>query len=1171
MQLAPDGTLIVSATDLVGFLECDHLVSLELARTRGEVIKPVRDDPQLKLIQERGYAHERRYIAQLEAEGRTIVEMTRGAAKTPEELRAAQDETVTAMQAGADVIFQATFFDGRWRGHPDFLVRRDDRPSVLGEYSYDIADTKLARRVKAAAIVQMCVYADLLAQAQGIPPETIAVVTGDRSAHVHQLADYDAYYRAAKARFEARIDPRAPAVETYPEPVDHCRVCSWWTMCIDRRRADDHLSLVANISRSNRRRLVAAGVDTLEELAGLSEDAAVAKLPPRILNRLRHQASLQLGYRRDHELRYELIPPSDDVPGQGLAALPEPSPLDVFFDIEADPWALDDGLEYLLGWAEIVDREPAYHAIWAHDREQEKAAFELFVDLVQARYDRDPTMHVYHYGGYESGALKRLMQRHATREDEVDRLLRGRTLVNLYDHVVRSAIRASVESYSIKKIEKFYLPEREGGITDAGFSVVEYERWMETSDPAILDAIAAYNRDDCVSTWGLRDWLEARRIEAAPLYPDGIVPRPEPVDPAPSEELAAAQAETRAREEALRVDVPADRAERDEEQQARWLLAAILDWHRREAKPQWWDYYRLLEASIDDLVADGSALGGLTFVEDLGPIKRSRLHRYRFDPSQETKLHAGDSPLDPATGEGAGEVVELDPLRGLIDLKRNPARPHPQALIPGAPFRTDVMRDALGRLADHVVANGLSGPGPYRAVRELILRRPPRATLHPEGAPLVRAGETPLDAARRIVVALDDSVLAIQGPPGTGKTFTGARMALELVAQGRLVGVTAQSHRVIGNFLEAVADAAIEAGVQVRIAQRCDNEDDASPHGSVGRVGSNDALQAGLRAGEYDVVGGTSYLWAREDMAGVASVLFVDEAGQLSLATVCSVGGAARSIVLLGDPQQLPQVSQGTHPEGAEASALEHLLGDARTIAPDRGLFLETTYRLHPQVNAFVSDAFYEGRLEPEAANAIQDLAGGAPVGGEGVRFVGLPHAGGRNRSPEEAEWVVAAIEALRGREWTDRKGRRRVLDVPDVLVVAPYNAQVAEIASLAQQRLGVLPNVGTVDKFQGREAPVSIYSMTTSSPEDAPRDLEFLYSGNRLNVAISRARGLAVLVASPDLLHVACRTPEQMRLVNAFCRFIEIAAEQERDDERAVVVAPVSASEAGELLTLGL
>jgi uncharacterized protein len=300
---------------------------------------------------------------------------------------------------------------------------------------------------------------------------------------VEYLADYAAYYRAAKARFAARIDPGAPPVETYPEPVDHCRVCSWWTLCIDRRRADDHLSLVANISRSNRRRLVASGVDTLEGLAVLptghgSRQAAATdpgpapspgctptRVPPRPPTPLRADPA---------ERR--------TCPGRGLAALPEPSRLDVFFDIEADPWAIDEGLEYLFGWVEIVDGAPRYEAIWAHDRAGEKAMFERFVDLVLDRLDHDPSMHVYHYGGYESGALKRLMQRHATREDEVDRLLRGRTLVNLYDHVLRSAIRASVESYSIKKIEKFYLPEREGGITDAGFSVVEYERWMETGD-----------------------------------------------------------------------------------------------------------------------------------------------------------------------------------------------------------------------------------------------------------------------------------------------------------------------------------------------------------------------------------------------------------------------------------------------------------------------------------------------------------------------------------------------------------------------------------------------------------------------------------------------------------------------------------------------------------------
>src|SRR5439155_18579345 len=376
------------------------------------------------------------------------------------------------------------------------------------------------------------------------------------------------------------------------------------------------------------------------------------------------------------------------------------------------------------------------------------------------------SMHVYHYGGYESGALKRLMQRHATREDEVDILLRGRVLVNLYDHVVRQGIRASVESYSIKKLETFYMPEREGGITQAGFSVVEYERWMEAQDPAILDAIAAYNRDDCVSNLLLRDWLEERRLEAAPLYPDGIVPRPGPLDGSPPEDLAVAQAETRAREERLRADLPADRLARDDAQQAQWLLAGILDWHRREAKPQWWDHFRLAEASLEELVRDSSALGELTFVDGLGRVAKSSLHRYRFDPSQETRIGEGRSVIALAANPGSAEwlqtsvqVIAIDPLAGTIDLKRNPAQRHPAALIPAKPYGTEPMRSALGRLADDVIDRGIDADDrPFRAARDLLLRRWPRLSGVTPGTPLARDGERPLQAGRRPGLGLDGTV-----------------------------------------------------------------------------------------------------------------------------------------------------------------------------------------------------------------------------------------------------------------------------------------------------------------------------------------------------------------------------------------------------------------------------
>ena len=1150
MQQHADGTLVVSATDLVGFLECDHLVTLELERARDERERPFRNDPQLDLLRQRGFDHERRYIERLRAEGRTVTELEHGPLETPDDLRTAEAATLEAMRAGHDVIFQATFFDGRWRGHPDFLLRRDDRPSTLGSWSYDIADTKLAKRVKAGAIVQMSIYAQLLERLQGIPPEHISVVTGDAVAHPQRFEDYAAYVRAARARFEARVFGTDPPPVTYPEPVDHCRVCAWWQVCMDRRRADDHLSIVAGASRSQRRRLVDGAVPTLSALAQLGDEVRVPHVPPRILTRLRRQARLQATARVEGRPGYELLPPSPDDPGKGLAALPEPSPLDVFFDIEADPWAFDDGLEYLFGWAELgADGEPVYHALWAHDRAGEKAMLEAFVDLVLERRVRDPGMHVYHYGGYESGALKRLMQRHATREDEIDVLLRGRVLVNLWDHVVRQALQAGIESYSIKQLETFYMPVREGGITQAGFSVVAYEQWLESADPALLDELAAYNRDDCVSNLLLRDWLEARRVEALAThpewYPDGVVPRPAPEDGAPAETIRAEQAETRAREERLRAGVPVDARERTPEEQARWLLAAVLDWHRREAKPQWWDHYRLVDAPVEDLVADAAALGELTFVEDLGRVARSTLRRYRFDPAQETKLDVGPVLALPPVGRETfgATIVALDPIDGLIDVKSTAAAAELRGLIPGKPFGTDVLRLALGRLADDVIERGLEASR-FRSAVELLLRRPPRVHGGAEGGPLLAPDDSPLRAAVRLASRLDGTVLPIQGPPGTGKTYTAAQMILELAERGVPVGVTAQSHRVISNALEAVVRAAEVDGRQLRIVHKTDS-DEVPPVPGIERLNDNDAVRDGLRAGTFQVVGGTAWLWSREEMEGIVGVLFVDEAGQYSLANTLAVAGAADSIVLLGDPNQLPQVSTGAHPEGAAASALEHIVGDAPTIAPDRGLLLATTHRLHPDVNAFISAAFYEGRLATLPATAVQDLAAGPPVGGTGIRHVPAIHVGASNRSREEATWIVEAIEALRGRRWRDSAGRERPIEVDDILIVAPYNAQVAEIGRRVEAKLGVRPNVGTVDRFQGREAPIAIYSMTTSTAEDAPRDLEFLYSGNRLNVAISRARGLAVLLANPALFRVSCRTPEQMRLVNAFCRYLEIALDQ--------------------------
>ena len=1104
-----DGALVLSASDLTGFAACAHLTQLELRAACGEIERATRDDPLLDVLSRRGTEHEARQLDALRAHvGADHVVEIPYPDGTRDALEQARRETVDAMRAGAYVVYQATFFDGRWRGHADFLLRVDDLPSDFGPWSYEVADAKLARRVKAAAILQMCAYSEQLAALQGVTPRRIHVVTGDGQWSSEKLSDYSAYYRALEARYEELV-LGTPATSTYPDPVDHCSVCRWLDVCTERRRADDHLSLVAGMRRDQTRKLVAVHIDTTTALAELPPDPAphVDGIGDATLDKLRGQAALQVASRGMALPLVEILeperPPADAEPEtpdggwlkRGFAALPTPSPGDVFLDLEGDPYALDgEQLEYLFGLIEF-DADtgaPHYHAFWAHTRDEEGAAFESAVDLVMGKLAVDPDMHVYHYASYEPTALKRLMGAHGTRESEIDVLLRGERFVDLYA-VVRQGVRIGAESYSLKAVEHLYMDRPAGEVMDAGGSIVAYERWLDSRDGAILREIESYNTDDCRSIVLLRDWLEQRRVEAEQLY--GAIPRPEPADGAASEELTAREEELEALAECLRA--------REDEHPAYALLAELLFWHRREEKPEWWAFFRRIGYETDeDFTDDRECIGGLQLVGKVRDDKRSVVYEYEFEP-QDHKFSVGSEPFDPATGKRAGEVVAIDDAAGLLELKRGPGLAdvgHPRALIPSSPVPTGVLRDAVADVAEWVADHRLDEPGPYQAVRDLLLRRPP-ASLTPSNR----------------------SYLAVQGPPGSGKTYRGARMVADLADDGRRVGITAHSHAAIGNLLDEVMECADVRAIQkAEDHQRC-----TSPDVYV----TDDNAEVAATLGEYDVIAGTAWLWARPEMRGSVDVLFVDEAGQKSLADVVAVSGAADTVVLLGDPQQLAQPSKGSHPDGVAVSALGYLLDGAETMPEGLGLFLGTTHRMHPRVCAFVSEVAYDGRLhsEPELGQLSVD-------GRAGLLWVPVEHSGNRTASTEEAERVRELVDALVGTKWTDKHGDTHKVTLNDVLVVAPYNAHVARM----QQHLPAGARVGTVDKFQGQEAPVTIYSTATSTADDAPRGMQFLYDLHRLNVAVSRAQALSMLVCSPALLRVLCRTRGELRLANAVCRYVE-------------------------------
>jgi predicted RecB family nuclease len=1132
--------LVLSPTDLVAFTGCEHRSYLDRLVARGELDRPHRDDPFNEVLRKHGQIHEARYLEAIRSAGASVVEIGRPGG-TLAGLHRAEAETLTAMRDGVDVIYQASFFDGRWRGHADFL-RRVDTPSELGPWGYEAHDTKLARSTKAATLLQLGDYSRQLARLQGRPPRSLHVVLGDGTIEAFLFADISAYLGTVRQRFEAAVD--SGLVATAPEPVALCSVCDWKDRCTAQWRAEDHLCLVAGARRDQRTRLAAAGITTRLALADLPPGTEVDQLRAGAVEALHAQAHLQVASSRDGSIAWELIDPDPDAPHRGLAALPAPSAQDIFFDMEGDQFAGPEGREYLFGWVEGDAPAAPFRVLWAHDPAAEKAAFERFIDTVMAARQRDPGMHVYHYASYEASAMKRLMGRYTTREEEVDTLLRAGVFVDLF-RIVRQGVRVGVESYSIKKLEPLYMDKRAAQITDAGTSVVQYEMWLDDADDSILEAIRLYNEDDCRSLVGLRAWLEARRKELENRH--GALPRLPLIEGTASEAVALGTAEADALAAELTDGIPVDPHKQTAEQRAVSLLAALLDWHRRDAKPGWWEYFARKDASDDELIEDSSSIGGLVFEGEAGMVNRSRLYRFSF-PVQETKLKADDDVEDPRTildASGArvtrrvGTIYDIDTTSGVLLLKRQELLPPmPTSLIGAGQPASPEQRRALLRIGEWVREHGVDSPGSFRAARDLLLRHRPRIDGVAEGDALRRPGEEVVEAARRCIRDADRTCLPVQGPPGSGKTHTGAVAIVDLVtaAPKSVVAITALSHRAITQLVARVCDEARRRRVTLRVMQRSDDRGCADPQ--VECVGSHRPIVAALDDGTVDVVAGTAWLLARDEMSDRFDTLFVDEAGQLSLANVVALSGCARNLVLLGDPQQLEQPSQGSHPPGAQASALGHLLDGEETIAPDRGLFLDVTWRLHPDVCSYISDNFYDSRLRSSPDSARQRVVGDDELSGTGLRWLPVHHAGNRSASEQEAVAVSRLVARLIGRSWVDRNGTERPLTATDILVVAPYNAHVAAL----RRAIPVDVAVGTVDRFQGQEAAVVIYSMATSLAEDVPRGMEFLYSRHRMNVAISRALCLAVLVCSPELLRASCTTAAQIPLANALCSYVERA-----------------------------
>ncbi|MBN9212083.1 MAG: DNA helicase [Microbacterium sp. 71-36] len=1168
-----EARIVWSASDLKAAAECEFawLRAIDAKIGRIEAV-PDPEDATLERAAALGTAHELRVLDDYRRDfGAAVREIPAARSSDAEALAEAVRLTDEALaDPTAEVVYQAAFATDEFVGFADFLVREPDRGDG-GPRPWIVQDTKLARRARVTALMQLAAYVDQLDRLGVARSDEVQLLLGDGGTSTHRVDDLLPVFALRRARLRALIADRrvglgvAGPVIPWGDPRGELAVlaCGRCPTCEIEVVAHRDLLLVAGMRPVQRDRLRAGGIDTIDALA--SSPVAPAGMSADTFASLRTQARLQLespagdGAAGDH-----VVPTFEVVEPRALGVLPRPDHGDLFFDFEGDPLYTEGdreqwGIDYLFGW---VDTRERYGALWAHSFDDERAALERFLDMVAVRREQFPGMHIYHYAPYEPTHLLTMAARYGVREADVDRLLRDGVFVDLYP-VVRRALRVGSRSYSIKKLEPLYMGDevRTSDVQRGDDSIVKYvEARALAADgeveaaQRVLDDLADYNRYDCVSTRRLRDWLVDRAREGGAMPARGAEPDEQAYEPSPRA--------TALQRWAVDADEPDATALR--------LAAAAIDYYPREEKTYWATHFLRLREPVsiwedtrDVIVVDAarSRVVADWHIAESGRGAERRLVEVRGEVAPGSRLSVDAEPfavydlpapfpLDvrPRWIHGARRVTVRDVLDDGAVIEEIAVDgvtwdTLPLALTPSAPPRAGNQQKAIDAWADALLAAAPALPdGP---AADILRRRPPRTrsgALVPVTSIDGGAGDDEVAAIARSVADLDRSYLAVQGPPGTGKTYVGSHVIARLVAErGYRVGVVAQSHATVEHMLDRVIAAGVPAG---RVGKA--PKDPGADHSFTVLPKNGVPAFAAENAAHGYVVGGTAWDFSHEGRIprGSLDLLVIDEAGQFSLASTIAVSLSSPRLLLLGDPQQLPQVSQGTHPEPVDTSALGWVIDGAEVVPPEFGYFLARTRRMHPAVAGPVSRLSYEGRLAAHPSTALRSLAGVEP----GLRAVPVRHHGNTTSSPEEAAAVVALVADLVGREWTGAEGGvgdaavihpPRPLRADDIIVITPYNAQQVEVEeALAAAGFADVP-VGTVDRFQGKEAVVAILTLAASSGREAPRGLEFLLLRNRINVAISRAMQAAFVLFSPALFDDLPRTPEGVARLSAFARLV--------------------------------
>lgn len=1128
-----------SATDLVYFQGCAYRTYLDLqicfeqnAALQSEQITLPQD---IQMIAEKGRQHEVAYFQKLTQQGVNIVDITQAGRTRIEQINA----TKQALQSGAEYLYQAVLtypdpdFPLTWLIKPDFL-HRIPHPTDPNQPLYEVIDTKFAQKTRAPFIIQAALYTKIMSLYQKAPLNHFHFVLGNNEKVSYAYGEAQYYVDELIEKFYNFTNSYhlKTLASPYPEKCDSCSVCPWQEHCNKRWQADHYLNQIPMITSWQINHLKQNQVDNLTTLCTLSAKTQTL-FPEQYFTKLQTFAQLILKAAEtnyDTVLGQVLLPLTED---EGLLSLPAAQEKDLYLEMRLDTTVV--GLLCYSATIRVLEDNflPNYVQLWAHSLEEEKILLENLLEIIGRYYKQDTKLHIYHYGSHVVQTFERLGEKFPQRLTQINYLFKHDVFVNL-EQVLRESIAISAPSYRLNSIAPLFTNQK---IVPKGELLYQYNQWREHDqlDLSLLEEITQKNYTTCDAIESLHSWLLTKKNTLSPY--------------------AEARKAVLLKEAAVNLDTSLThqallscQEKMPEQQEFLQLVADLLDFYQREREPALWDMFARHHMNTTELIHDDNCLGGLSRVKNIPVISeatsRKKIYTYSFPP-QQTKLREGKTCLNAKTLQSAGEIVKLDSINYFIELSISSADGLPDhlSLIPDRPVRVDLLAKALLRYAESIIEDHTGQSFP--AVTDLLMRRPPHLKNTPRGQKIdcPELYPTPEDRARHIlktVLNLENSVLFIQGPPGAGKTYIASRLITNLLQRGARIAISSNSHKAIHNLLAAIEKRAHELNFFFSGVKKSTEKDLDSQYKPTSLYMTesfhNAEVFEGFENGRFQLVAGTAWLFAQPRFDQKFDYLFVDEAGQVSLANLVAIGLSAKRIILLGDQMQLGQPVQGEHPHESGLSVLDYFLQGKATVPPDRGFFLGETWRMHPEICAFLSTALYDQRLAARAHTQTQSLVletdtAHFALRQTGLHFVPILHKNCTDSSEEEAQLVTEIYNSLLKQSYT-KEGQILPIQDENILIVTPYNLQV----QLLKNRLPEKARVGTIDKFQGQEAEVVIISMVTSDGESATHQMEFLYSKNRLNVAISRAKTLALLIANPALMSVVCETPDQISLVNTFC-----------------------------------